>query len=434
MDMKKETEANRKKDISKLDEIISKEFTDLQDLSKVDTKVKNWLTTGVYALNYCMSKNLYGGIPSGRVTAIDGKSGTGKSLLSAKAMSDPQVDLIILIDVEGGGNGAELLEFAGVDPKKVRRLTANTFTSYKIVKKTGAIEEIKDNELPSKKLETEKFYYVEGITSKIRRLIQSVMINKIDSNILLIIDSLANIQSVRGLSGTQDVGKRSQDINSFFKNFDVEFEKSNISLIFTNKLYTMLDGTGRMVASGGQAAVYNPSITVRLTDISSTDDLSEAQLRKVSESRRTAFGRTIRLVRATVIKSRFGTEYRNVTFLIDMGYGPIKLSGLFGLCYEFGIIKKTSGAWFEMPGIFDSKFYKKNFIPMVMKDEENIIKKIQKKLEQAEKKLRIERSHFQIDVSEELKDNESLEAEEKEIEASEEFSDMKKEMQKEIDI
>lgn len=419
-----------------LSSIIEKEFSDMVDLSKIDTKVKYWYDTGVYSLNYVMSKNLFGGVPSGRVTAYDGKSGTGKSLLSAKTMADPRIDLIILIDVEGGGHGRELIDFAGVDPSKVRRVTANTFTSYRFVKSSGKVEEIKDNDLPTSKMETDKFIYTEGITSKIRRLIQTVIMNKIDANIMIVLDSLANIQSVRALSGTSDTGKRAQDVNQFFRNFDIEFEKTNISFIFTNKLYQTVDGSGKMVASGGEAAVYNPSITVRFSDAYDTDDMTQKEIDAQVASRRTAIGRTIKPIRAQVVKSRFGTEQRNVTFLIDMGYGPVRLSGLFGLCKDFGVIENSGGAWYSIPGVIDKKFYKKDFVSIVREDEENILKKIQEKLELAEAHLKESRVEFQANDINEVRQDSPIptavdEDEEREITKEEDFFEMKRIMSKE---
>jgi len=46
-----------------LDDLIQSQFDEVVDLSKVDGKVKNWYDTGIYALNYAMSKHLMYGIP-----------------------------------------------------------------------------------------------------------------------------------------------------------------------------------------------------------------------------------------------------------------------------------------------------------------------------------------------------------------------------------
>ena len=60
---------------TELDDIIDKEFDGLIDLSKVDTKVNLWYDFGIYSLNYISSKNLFGGVPAGRITSLKGLSG-----------------------------------------------------------------------------------------------------------------------------------------------------------------------------------------------------------------------------------------------------------------------------------------------------------------------------------------------------------------------
>jgi RecA/RadA recombinase len=417
------------KNFSELDKIISKEFGDMKDLSKEDTKIKDWFDTGVYSLNYTMSKNLLGGIPLGRVVAFQGTSGVGKSLLAATAMRDPKLDMIILIDTEGGGNSKELIDFAGVNPSKVRRFGSKTFTSYRIIKKTGKVEEIKDSDLPSTKLETDKYIYVEGLTSKIQRLINTFVFNKINSKVLIVLDSLANVQSVRGLSGTLDVGRRVQDINNFFRNFSVEFERSNISFVFTNKVYQVLDGSGRYVANGGEAAMYNPSITVDLRNSAENDDMSSKELEDEKASIRTAIGRTMKPIKAKMVKSRFGTEMRTIPFLLDMGHGPVRLSGLFNLCKDFGVIEKAGGAWYSLPGLFgENKFMKKNFIPMIAKKENEYILKLQDLLEKKEIEMKKMREKFQANDIEEVNDVDDDEDYNIEDEA-----DMKKEMIRDLE-
>jgi hypothetical protein len=129
---------------------------------------------------------------------------TGKSLMVSATMRDPRVTDVIVLETEGGGSGAELVKFAGVDPKKVKFMKVNTLKSYKISKKSGKMEEIKDAELPAKGMETETFFFVEGAISKMRKLCQAISFNKEkfkDRNILVVLDSLGNLASVRSLSG-----------------------------------------------------------------------------------------------------------------------------------------------------------------------------------------------------------------------------------------
>ena len=401
---------------SEIDKVISKEFNDLIDLSKVDTRVKTWFDIGVYSLNYICSKSLFGGIPSGRVTSIDGTPGVGKSLLTASIMRDPKIDYILIIETEGGGNSAELLQFAGVDPKKVRLFKANTFENYRIKKKDSSIEEVNDNKFPKTK-DTAEYIYHEGATRFIRRFIDAVEFNDIRKNILVVMDSLGNLTSVRDYSGTPDMGAKGKAINSFFRNFDISFERTNIVFVFTNKLYTNIGNQWEPYkVSGGVGVEYNPSLSIRLSNTSESDDLTEAYTKDERDRRKTALGSSVKTIRAKVEKSRFGTEYRQIPFLVDFSSGVVRYSGLFSLCKDFGIIKKNNGSTYTMEGILDKSFYRKDFIKLVSSKPE-LLNSIQEKLEEKERLIK-EQGSFAIeieDTSEEFDD--------------EDYHEMKKEME-----
>jgi RecA/RadA recombinase len=409
-----------------IDKLIAKEFDQLVDMSKVDTKVKTWFDTGVYALNYGCSKNLFGGIPLGRVTAIDGLASTGKSLIAASIMKDPKIDYVLLIESEGGGSSEELLQFAGVDLRKVRIQKFKTFGNYKINKGNSEVVELKDSEFPKKK-EDEKWIYEEGLIRFMKRFINAIRFNNVKKNILIVLDSLGNMMSVRELTGSKDMGARNIDIGSFFRNFDVDFEKTNMSFIFCNKLYTNIGNQWEPYkASGGVPVEYNPSLGIRLTITSETDDVTEAEMKTERDRRATALGSSLKTIRAKISKSRFGTEFRNITFLIDFAVGPARYSGLFGLCYAFGIMER-SGAMYSIEGVFEKSFYKKDFINLVREDEKNVLEKLQKKLEEAEKKLLESKKQIEVkDIEVEIDDEE----EERSLDTAEMLKEMTKDVEK----
>lgn len=409
---------------SEIDKIISKEFDNLIDLSKLDSKVNTWFNWGVYSLNYICSKNLFGGIPSGRVTSIDGLPSTGKSIMVASAMKDPKIDLVILIESEGGGSSKELLEFVGVNVSKVKMLKANTFENYKITKKSGLIEEISDNKFPQT-TETPEAIYKEGVTRLVKKLINKVEFNNIKANILVVLDSLGNLQTTREMNGIKDVGYRTQMISQFFKNFDLSFERTSMAFVFTNKLYTNIgDIYDPWKVSGGVNVEYNPSLSIRLRTTAETYDVSDSDMKAEKERRKTALGSSLKTINAKVTKSRFGTEFRNVNFLLDFSVGPVRLSGLFGLCKDFGIIQQT-GSTYKLDGVFEKSFYKKDFINLILQDEEGNLKKIQDKLEEAENKIKTEKLTLQInDIEETGSSNEE------EINGQEIINEMTKDMEK----
>lgn len=399
-----------KNDFDKLDNLIEKEFSEIIDLSKVDTKVPHWYDIGVYAVNYICSKNLFGGIPKGRITGIEGLSGTGKSLLTATVMRDPTIDRIFIIETEGGGNSDELITFANADRSKVRIFKTSTFNSYCITKSTGKIEEISDAKLP-KARETDKYIYKEGASTFLRRLANTIEYSKVKPNILIIMDSLGNMQSVRALTGTSDMGKRAQDITNFFKNFDNEFERSGLTFIFTNKMYQNMGQGGPFNlynSSGGEAPIYNSSLYLRLSTTADTDDVSTKEDTAEKERRKTALGSSLKTIKAKVQKSRFGTEMRSIPFLLDFVVGPVRLSGLFRLLTDFGVIEKAGGSYYAMPGIIDKKFFKKDFTGLILENEKEYLEKIQKRLDERETEIKQERSKIQASDIEEVEEDEDI--------------------------
>lgn len=414
---------------NELDKLIQDQFDDVVDLSKIDGKVDTWYDSGIYSLNYAMSKNLRYGIPAGRIVSYTGLSGTGKSLMAAVAMRDPKLDMIIILETEGGGHSKELIEFAGVDPNKVRILKAHTFSNYVITKKNGKVEEIADDKFPVKKDTPDKLY-VEGATRLLKRFVNAMEFNpKIrNSNILVVLDSLGNLQSVRELGGTADMGKRSQEIGRFFRTFDVAFEKSNISFLYTNKLYTNLGNQwDPWKETGGVNVEYNPSISVRFADISVTDDKTDAEIKEEKEQRKTSLGNSLQTVRGTVTKSRFGTNGRNAWFLFDFAVGPVRHSGLFTLLSDFGII--TGSRTYSIKGWNDDKsFYKKDFLKLVLEDEEKNIDFFQSELERREIEIKKEKANLVVnDIGE------TGISDEDEGEDANEFQDMMNEMEKDAE-
>jgi RecA/RadA recombinase len=391
-----------------IDRIINKEFSDIIDLSKIDSKVKQFYDWGNYALNYISTKNLLGGVPHARVIGVEGLSGVGKSLLAASAMRDSKFDYVVLIESEGSGHSQELIEFAGVDPKKIRIIKGNTFTSYMVKKSNNAIEEINDDKLPVNK-DTDKALFVEGITSKLRRFIYSIVFNKVKKNILIVLDSLANISSVRALSGTADMGKRGQDFNNFFKTFDQAFEQSNMTFIFTNKLYTKFDQWDPWASAGGVSPIYNSSLYLRIKESAESDDVSKGEVDEEKERRGTALGSSFKTLKITVKKSRFGTESRTISVLINMhSNGFVKTSGLFSLLSDFGIIKASGGAWYECP-IFERNFMKKDFAELFMKNERENLAKLQKLLDDREKEIKESSKFVYANDIEDVKEIEAVE-------------------------
>ncbi len=350
---------------------------------------------------------------------------TGKSLLAATVMRDPQLDMIILLETEGGGNAKELIEFAGVDTKKIRILKAHTFGNYKINKKTNKIDDVADNKFPVK-TETPENLYVEGATRLVKKMVNALQFNEkfSEAKILIILDSLGNLQTVREYGGTPDMGMKGQKIGQFFRTFDTAFEKSNIAFLFTNKLYTNLGNIyDPWKETGGVNAEYNPSVSVRFSELSANEEISDKDMTAEKDRRKTSLGSSLKSIRGSITKSRFGTERRNAWFVLDAAVGPVKHSGLFTLLKDFGLMKK-SGSRYTIPGWNkDNSFYKKEFISILLKDEDKAIDTFQSLLDAKEAEMKEAKRHIQVndiaeinEIDDEYETEDMLSAMEKDVE------------------
>ncbi len=441
MAKKKEENTNA----SVLDDLIESEFSDMEDLSKVDSAVPYWIDSGNWALNYAMSKKFRGGYPGGRISNLWGQSGTGKSMLPATAskaknwnnMNLDLFDRIIVIDSEGGGTGKSLFSFVGAPMEKVRYVKINTLDSYRISNSDPSkMEAVKDEEVPSK-LETSTYTYKRGLLCFIKKLIYALQYSKTKERVLIIVDSISNIKSFRvAVEGGEDMGKTNKLLNNLF-NLDNNINEVGASMLLVSKVYTNLNNPyDPWVMSGGQSVMFNPSVNLKLTVMSDGSDITDAQMKEEKLRRKSALGNSMKVIRATVTKSRFGTENRNVWVLLDATYGLVKNSGLFDLLVDFGACKKN-GTRYTVPGVIvdekgnDISFFKKDFLSIFGKKENEYIDKLQVIMEKIEEDIKNKRMN--IDVNDIDEYNEEVDADADDT-AESSVSDMLKQMEVEKEM
>ena len=399
---------------SALDDLINSEFTMMKDLSKEDLNTKEWLSTGNYALNYIASKNFRQGIPVGQISAFYGRSGTGKSMLPAIIAKDPKLTRVLVMDSEGGGTGTSLFKFVGAPLEKVKYMTVQTLDSYRVNKENGKIEEVNDKDVPAGKLETPTYEYHMGLNLILKKILYALEYSKADEKILIIVDSLSNMKSVRaGLLGGQDMGLTNKLLNALFSSLDNVLANTNTTLVFANKVYTDLSPMGAYnpegIISGGTSVIYNPSLMIGLTDLQDNPELADADIKGEKERRKTGLGNSLKTIRARVKKSRFGTEGRNAFVILDSSYGLTRNSGLFQLLCDFGVCIK-SGSRYTIPGVItnekgeDVSFYKKDFPEIFAKNEDKYIDLLQPIMEAKEEEIKQQRLNLNVNDMDEVKE------------------------------
>lgn len=278
-----------KKDASKSTEIKGSVFDLINKIDKtteiiedsVYSNIKEWIPTGNYMLNACISGDLFKGVPSGRVTTLVGEEGTGKSYLSCSICREAQKlgYTPIYMDSEGAID-ATFVKRLGVDTTNfiIKQVNTISETSHFIAKVCQALDE------------QQKTY---GKHQKI----------------MFVLDSLGNLASDKEVadtlaqSGKKDMSKQ-QDIKSMFRVNATPIARLDIPFIVVSHVYSSMDmfHPGSIV-SGGSGIKYNSSVTIELSNAKLVDKSNdEAAAQKTGQDNVVKNGV---LVTAKPKKSRF---------------------------------------------------------------------------------------------------------------------------------
>lgn len=324
---------------------FNKEFPDspIEQLDEsVLADVPGWMTTGNYALNWITSKDMYKGLPMGRVILFSGDAGSGKSMIALSMMREPSIDLIVYMDSEGGGITADFADFLNIDTSKILYTPVDT---------------------------------IEDLIERMRKVIDTIEKNKSSKNVLMVIDSMSMLSTSREKdpTGGSDMGSKARLTRQFFRTYARKMQKLNIACVMTAHLTENIGGYGpSKVVAGGTIMSYMPSIEVRFSKVN-----------KDSEHEQNSIGTSMAKIRAEVLKSRFGTHGKRVHFDLDMATGLDEYAGLGDILrdYQFmipasadleaqieekKIPKKSNGWWMFKP--FDNPITEGLFQKMI--DEE----------------------------------------------------------------
>lgn len=93
--------------------------------------------------------------------------------------------------------------------------------------------------------------------------------------------------------------------------------------------------------------------------------------------------------------------------MLDATYGPVRNSGLFGMLLDFGAIKKN-GTRYELPGVIEGSFFKKDFAKLFSEHEEEYIDKLQVIMDNIEEEIKNKRLNINVSDMSEYNDEENI--------------------------
>jgi RecA/RadA recombinase len=211
---------------------------ELSEFSEID----QYIHSGNYHLNACLTGSLFKGYPSNRSIAVAGPSGTGKTYLILNAVKNFQEQgyYPIYVDSENAVD-RELMERFKIDTSKVRYEPIGTVEEFRTI-----------------------------VTSTCQTLIDAKRAGYEIPKILFILDSAGNLASKKevddAISGSDKADMtRSKKMKSIFRIIMNKMAEIKATFIFSNHVYMTQDFYPEAKAGGGSGPEYAASIILYLT-------------------------------------------------------------------------------------------------------------------------------------------------------------------------
>lgn len=246
---------------------MSKEFT-FDDLNKslskhsiygetmdksTFSKIDEYIGTGNFLLNACISGSLFGGVPNNRSVCFAGPSGTGKTflLLNVVRQAQKQGYKIIFYDSETAVD-IDIINKFGIDPTNFRYEPCNTVQEFRT-----------------------------SITNLVNTLNEQKRKGASVPKIMVCLDSLGNLASQKeiddAMSGSDKADMtRAKTIKSLFRILGTQLAECKIPFIFTNHTYQGQSFIPITTAGGGTGPEYFASIILFLSKAQLKEDGSKA--------------------------------------------------------------------------------------------------------------------------------------------------------------
>lgn len=237
-------------------------------------QIREFIPTGNYALNACISGSIFKGVPTGKIITLAGDPGTGKSFLALSICRNAQKMgyTPVYLDSEGAVDIDTVVRL-GVDPNKF------------VLKQVSTI------------LETSSF--ISNLADKITQ-------SGKDEKLILVLDSLGMLSSDKEVTDTmsgnkkQDMTKQ-KEIRALFRVNTSVLNRLQIPLIVCAHTYDKQDLFGGKEISGGGGIKFSSSIMIQL----STAKLDDKGSDKIAQDKNADVTKTGVLVTAKPAKSRF---------------------------------------------------------------------------------------------------------------------------------
>lgn len=303
----------------------SKTINKLEGVNTSSAPPTYWFSSGNYVLNKIMSGSFKHGIPQGRVAALCGLSGVGKSFLAGNFVKAAQDEgaFILVLDSENALDDAYMGSI-GVDLEPGNYFYTDPTT---ISQASKIISEF-----------TKGYRGDYGDTS-----------TEADPKVLIVIDSLDMLMTDTELKTYQkgdtsgDQGQQAKQLKSLLKTITQDIKNLNISILVTKQVYKaqgMFQSEPYVIT---EAVKYSASQILLLNKLKLRD---EADVKEITGIR----------MQVEVFKTRFTKPFQKVTINVPYETGMDPYSGLFEVALALGVITNPTKGYYQISG--DDKKYR----------------------------------------------------------------------------
>lgn len=213
------------------------------------SEITEYIPTGNYALNACLTGSLFKGIPNNRSICVSGESGVGKTYLILNMCREAQNQgyKIIFYDSENAVDINQVTNF-GINPYEMRYEPVDTIQNFRT-----------------------------SVTNILDTLIEAKKAGKKIPKLFIALDSVGNLATAKEVedakSGSDKADmSRAKIIRSLFRIIMSKMGLIGASFVFSNHIYMTMDMFAQTVQSGGKGLVYGASIILNLSKAKLKED------------------------------------------------------------------------------------------------------------------------------------------------------------------
>jgi RecA/RadA recombinase len=204
--------------------------------------ITDYISTGNYMLNACLTGSIFKGVPNNRSTSLSGDPSTGKTFLMLNICREAQKQgySVIWFDSENAVDFEQFVNF-GINTKEVRYEPVQTIQEFRT-----------------------------KMTSMLDYLIEEKDKGAEIPKLLVCLDSAGNLPTAKEIEDAKSNSDKSDMtraklMRSIFRICMAKLGILNSTLIFTNHVYDSQDMFGGKIQSGGKGSVYGASIILNLS-------------------------------------------------------------------------------------------------------------------------------------------------------------------------